>query len=184
VKKPQRVFERASRVLLSEGDAGTAQTIFEVRSFAIRFLVIFCLTSFTCGFAAFLLLQAFSASGSLQTANLLLLLIASVSTGMVLGILLCFLFLACWLAGHADEVRTNGVTAAELSYWIPMILAAAAAFPSSALGFCYGVGINMLYAVAHGADWPSMSEMGPPLALNALLSVVLYKLWSSFRERV
>lgn len=182
--KPQRVFERASMVLLSEGDAGTARTVFEVRRFAIRFLVIFCLTSFTCGFAAFLLLQAFSASGSLRTANLLLLLIASVSTGMVLGILLCFLFLACWLAGHADETKAGGSTVGELSYWIPMILAAAAAFPSSALGFCYGVGLNMLYGVAHGAEWPSASELGPPLVLNFVLTVVLYGLWSSFRERV
>ncbi|WP_292512461.1 hypothetical protein [Methylobacterium sp.] len=180
----QRVFDRASRVLLSEGDAGTAQTVFQVRSFAIRFLVIFCLTSFTCGFAAFLLLQAFSASGSLQTANILLLVVSSVSTGVVLGILLCFLFMACWLAGHADEVKSNGKVAAELSYWIPMILAAAAAFPSSALGFCYGVGLNLLYSVYHGAEWPTFAEAGPPVILNVILSLVLYKLWSSFRDRV
>lgn len=180
----QRVFDRASRVLLSEGDAGTARTVFQVRSFAIRFLVIFCLTSFTCGFAAFLLLQAFSASGSLQTANILLLVVSSVSTGVVLGILLCFLFMACWLAGHADEVKSNGVVAAELSYWIPMILAAAAAFPSSALGFCYGVGLNLLYSVYHGAEWPTVAEAGPPVILNVILSLVLYKLWSSFRDRV
>lgn len=158
--------------------------MFQVRSFAIRFLVIFCLTSFTCGFAAFLLLQAFSASGSLQTANILLLVVSSVSTGVVLGILLCFLFMACWLAGHADEVKSNGVVAAELSYWIPMILAAAAAFPSSALGFCYGVGLNLLYSVYHGAEWPTVAEAGPPVILNVILSLVLYKLWSSFRDRV
>ena len=46
--------------------------------------------------------------------------------------------------------------------------AAAAAFPSSALGFCYGVGLNMLYGVAHGAEWPSASELGPPLVLNVV----------------
>ncbi|MDE4914114.1 hypothetical protein [Methylobacterium sp. 092160098-2] len=171
-------------MLLSEGDAGTARTVFQVRSFAIRFLVIFCLTSFTCGFAAFLLLQAFSASGSLQTANILLLVVSSVSTGMVLGILLCFLFMACWLAGHADEVKSNGAVAAELSYWIPMILAAAAAFPSSALGFCYGVGLNLLYAVYHGAAWPSLGDAATPVILNLLLTLLLYKLWSSFKERV
>ncbi|WP_408903300.1 hypothetical protein [Methylobacterium radiotolerans] len=158
--------------------------MFQVRSFAIRFLVIFCLTSFTCGFAAFLLLQAFSASGSLQTANILLLVVSSVSTGMVLGILLCFLFMACWLAGHADEVKSNGAVAAELSYWIPMILAAAAAFPSSALGFCYGVGLNLLYAVYHGAAWPSLGDAATPVILNLLLTLLLYKLWSSFKERV
>lgn len=180
----QRVFDRASRVLLSEGDVGTAQTVFQVRSFAIRFLVIFCATSFTAGFAAFLLLQAFSASGSLQTANLLLLVVSSVSTGVVLGILLCFLFMACWLAGHAEEVKSNGSVAAELSYWIPMILAAAAAFPSSALGFCYGVGLNLVYSVYHGAEWPSFADAGPSLILNIILSLVLYKLWSSFRDRV
>ena len=93
--------------------------------------------------------------------------------------------LSCWAsAGHADEVKSNGVVAAELSYWIPMILAAAAAFPSSALGFCYGVGLNLLYAVYHGAAWPSLADAATPVILNLLLTLLLYKLWSSFKERV